>query len=323
MGIAYGPNVGHGYTKLVAIKDGRRLDPIVFPSIIAQASGRVAGALSATQRVQVNGLHYWTGDDTALSLTPITNLTQDRLTDPAFIPALVAGAIGRLGLSSPGACVSCLPASWSKDATKARELGARLRDGAPGVFAAVQIIGEPLAMAYSAILDDHGRIVGDTALQSGRILAIDLGHRTDDLAALHKLRPIDGSYETLPTGTASALVQIRSLLSAAFEREFTLAEVDQAVRAGAVRVSGRDRPLPKGWDKPLIDLGKKTAKLLVETIGRGTQYDAILLGGGGAASAPKIAPILRDFPDAIVVPEPQIAIALGCARLAVYLAGAR
>ncbi len=320
---SFGPNLGHGYTKLVVLRDGAMLSPVVFPSIIARATGRPAGALVKERRVTIAGQSYWTGDDARqLSANATTNLTQDRLDDPVFLPALLAGALDRAGLSgnARGVCVSCLPASWSKDASKARALGARLREGAPNVFDAIQIIGEPLAMAYAALLDNRGQIAGDVAIRDGRVAAIDLGHHTDDGAVVDRLRPVDSSYMTFPTGTARALIQVRNLFIAAFERNFTLDEVDHAVRDGAMRLNGKRVPLPQGWDRPIIEHGRAAAKQFVEVLGRGADLDAILIGGGGAVLEQKIAPFLDAFPSAIVVDMPQMAIALGCARMAAYIA---
>ena len=50
---------------------------------------------------------------------------------------------------------------------------------------------------------------------------------------------------------------------------------------------------------------------------RRERLDGILLFGGGAAERRKVEPVLRRFPHAVVVDEPQLAIARGYARTAV------
>lgn len=316
----HGPNIGHGYVKYLIIdKDGRELDPIVFPAAVARASGPIAGALTTIPTVALGGRHFWTGDDAQLASAAQTILGQERLADPLFIPALLAGALGRYGHlngSSTGVCVSGLPATWAEDVEKCRALGQRLRAGAPDVYRSITVIAEPLGLAYAALLDNHGQVAGDTALASARIGVVDLGHLTVDRSELLRLAPVKSSLDTYALGTKGPLGQIRARLSAHVDRELSLVETDQAIRAGVVRVAGRDLALPHGWDRPLCENGQAIRDRLVEAWGRGNQFEAILLGGGGAELPQLTEAIQASFPHAIVVDRPQTAIARGYARLA-------
>ena len=315
----HGPNIGHGFVKYVVIDaDGQELPPVVFPALVARAGRSVAGALTSTPAAHVAGGRWWTGEDALLAPSPLSLLAQERLADPAFLAALLAGALDRFGAlngAARGFCVTGLPASWAADPAKARMLGERLR-AATDTYARIRVIPEPLGLLYSVLLDNHGQIVGDPAQQTGRVAALDLGHHTDDFAILDRCRPVPSSLATYQLGTARALQQIRALLTATFERDFTLFEVDQAVRAGSVTIAGARRPLPRGWDRPLLDNGEALATRLVEALGRGADLDGFLLGGGGAESERKVAAIQRRFPHARVVDRPQLAIAVGYARLA-------
>jgi hypothetical protein len=131
MSAGHGPNLGHGYTKYVIIDQaGIELPPVIFPAVTARAGRQVSGALVRTETVEANGTCWWVGEDALLSPSPLTMLTQERLSDPAFIPALLRAALGRLGNlngSAGGYCVTGLPATWAADPTKARQLGDRLR----------------------------------------------------------------------------------------------------------------------------------------------------------------------------------------------------
>ncbi len=313
----HGPNIGHGYVKYIIIDaQGVELAPIVFPAQIARASAAVAGALASAPTVVIGDDAWWTGDDAALG-APRTMLAQDRLADPVFIPALVAGALerfGRLNGAASGACVTGLPATWSEDLPMAQALGARLRAG--GVYDRVRVIAEPLGLAYAAALDNHGQVAGDRAILDGRVGVVDLGHLTVDVAELLRLAVARGSYDTWQLGTAGPLRQIRAQLGAATERELSLAETDRAVRAGGVRVAGRLQELPDGWDRPLIERGEEVVARLREQWGRGGSLDAILVGGGGAELPQLAEAIRRAYPHAVVVDRPQTAIARGYARLA-------
>ena len=316
----HGPNIGHGYVKYIIISEtGQELEPIIFPSQVAHASGRVAGALLDAQTVAIGGMYFWTGDDTGLAPNAQTILSQERLSDPAFIPALIASAVQRFGHlngSSSGMCVSGLPATWADDREKCRQLGRLLRIGAPDMYERITVIAEPLGLAYAALLDNNGQVVGDSALARSRIGVVDLGHLTVDRSELYKLAPAKTAMDTYQLGTARPLSQIRARISAHVDRELTLIETDTAIRAGVVRVAGQDTPLPRGWDQPLLESGQAIRDRLVEAWGRGNQFEAILLGGGGA-EVPQITEAIRaSFRHAIVVEKPQTAIARGYARLA-------
>lgn len=216
----HGPNLGHGYAKYVVIDErGVELPPVVFPAVTAIAGRRVSGALVQVETVEVAGERWWVGEEALLSPSPLTMLSQQRLGDPAFIPALLRSALRRLGRlngSAAGYCVTGLPATWAADGEKARQLGERLR-AATGQYTGIRVIAEPLGLVYSALLDNHGEIVGDTALSSGTIAVVDLGHLTVDTAVIRQLAPVPSGLNTFSLGTAQPLRAIRAALSATFE----------------------------------------------------------------------------------------------------------
>ncbi|MBP1466181.1 ParM/StbA family protein [Candidatus Chloroploca sp. M-50] len=321
----HGPNIGHGYVKYVIIDaKGCELPPVIFPAMISPAGRSVTGALAHVATVRAGGGAWWSGEDALLAGSPLTILAQERLTDPVFLPVLLRSALHRLGAlngTARGVCVTGLPATWALDHAKARALGAHLRDAHSG-YSSIRVIPEPLGLVYAAALDNHGHLVGDPALLEGQIAVVDLGHHTVDLAVLRRLVPVPASLDTYHLGTSRPLQAIRARLSATFERELTLFETDQAVRAEALLVAGEPRSLPHGWDRPLLQHGEAIAARLVEAWGRGSQFDTILIGGGGAELAPLVTAIQQRFRHAQLVAQPQTAIARGYARLARRLGGA-
>jgi hypothetical protein len=322
MHAGHGPNIGHGYVKYVIIDDNGERE-IVAPAQIAPAQRRVAGALTTVPTVEIGGQSWWTGEDAQLGGSPITILSAERLNDPVFIPALVAGAtqqLGHLNGSASGVCVSGLPATWASDADRARELGKRLREGYPG-YTSIRIIPEPLGLVYAVLLDTEGRIVGDTALQTGTIGVVDLGHHSVDIAVIKKMLPVQSSLDTWLLGTARALSAIRAQLSAKTERELSLYDTDRAIRNGSLVVAGRNYALPMGWDRPLIELATQVVARLAENWGSGSHLDAIPIGGGGAELPIIVSAIQHRFRHAYAVERPQTAIARGYARLARRYAG--
>jgi len=322
----HGPNLGHGYTKYIVIDDeGVELPPVVFPAVTAPAGRRVSGALVQIPTVEAAGERWWVGEDALLSPSPLTLLAQERLADPAFIPALLRSALHRLGnlnSSAAGYCVTGLPATWSADADKARQLGDRLR-ATTNQYTGIRVIAEPLGLVYNTLLDNHGEIVGDTALNGGTVAVVDLGHLTVDTAVIRQLAPVPSSLNTFALGTARPLREIRAALSTTFECELTLHEADLAVRAGTLAVAGQPRSLPAGWDRSLLENGAAIAARLVEEWGSGAQFDVVLIGGGGAEEPRLVEAIRARFPHATSIERPQTAIARGYAKLARRLGRAR
>ncbi len=178
------------------------------------------------------------------------------------------------------------------------------------------MIAEPLAIVYARLLNNDGDVVGAPELQQGKVAVIDLGHHTVDVGVIDAMRPQPHTLATFQLGTAKPLAAIKQRLAARFEVDFSLHAVDQAVRTGTIKVAGKTIDLPQGWDQPLRDNGATIAVQLGELWGNGAQFDAILIGGGGSAVAAITHAILNQFAHADVIPEGQIAVALGYARLA-------
>ncbi len=318
---AHGDNHGHGFSKKIVIDpDGNELPPLIFPAQIAQAEGRSAGTIAAAEMVEVGGRHWWVGEDAERLGSPRVILTQDRLTDPVFIPALALAARSRMGLNDPatgGICVTGLPGSWAEDEALCHQLFARLRDAQPGYYTKVRVVAEQEALAFCVMLDNNGEMGGDARYREGRGLALDLGHNTDDAGKLDAARRVKGSFRTYPTGTARALSQIKNRFVAAFDRDFTIHEVDQAVRTGSVLLGGSRRvPLPNHWDRPILENAGTLVNNLQADYGKGNDLEYVLLGGGGALQEIKVEAIRGLYPFAQVVDDPQFAIARGYARFA-------
>lgn len=198
----HGPNIGYGYVKYVVIdKEGNELEPVVFPAMISRAGRSVAGAIARVHTVSAGGAQWWTGEDALLAPSPLTILAQERLSDPAFVPALLRSALKRLGNlngASSGVCVTGLPATWAADAEKARALGAHFRDAYSG-YSGIPVIPEPLGLVYAEALDNDGQVAGDPALLEGQVAVVDLGHHTVDVAVLRRLVPAPASLDTFAT----------------------------------------------------------------------------------------------------------------------------
>jgi hypothetical protein len=318
----HGLNIGNGYLKYLVVDElGRELPPVIFPALLAPAQQTVAGAVRQAAALTLpDGSRWWVGEDALLDESPRACLGVERLHDPHFIPALIRAACERLGdLAADGVCVTGLPATWMQERAKAQALGERLRAGTDR-YRRIQGIPEPLGMIYALVLDNDGEVAGDETLLTGDVAVIDGGHLTIDQAIVKGLVPLASGLRTWQLGTVKPLAQIAAQLSAHFDREFTPHAVDQIVRRGSVRIAGAERALPMHWDQPLIATGEAIAATLTASLGSGAQFDGILLGGGWALEERLTAPTLRCFPHATIVPDPQLSIARGYARLARRLA---
>ena len=324
---AHGLNIGHGYTKYIVINEqGEVLPPLVFPSQVAMAEDASAGAIVATATVEVGGVQWWTGEDAGRLGSPIVKLGHDRLTDPVFIPALALAARDRMGLNGCGEggyCVSGLPGSWAEDQDMCRTLFDQVKKALPNYFHKVLVIAEQEALCYARMLDNNGQVVGDSCYAEGRGLSLDLGHHTDDAGKLDHARRVKGSFNTYRTGTARALGQLKNLLMARFDRDFSLHDADVAVRNRSVTLGGgRRADLPRGWDSFFIDNATDLVNSLQLDYNNGGDLDYVLLGGGGALNEFKVDAIQKAYSFAEVVSDPsinddpQLAIALGYARVA-------
>ncbi len=320
----YGINPGHGYAKLVLLTDGHAPATITLPAVISPAQRQLAGAIRWVETVSFGDRQWWIGQDALIARDSRTALNQERVRDPVFIPVLVKGALERMELdgrrvrmdtvAQEALCVTGLPATWSVDRDLAQALVERLR--AAVRLRKVRVIAEPLGIVYAALLDNDGEIVGDEALQRGRVAVIDLGHHTLDIAVMQRMAPEPDSLATYQLGTARPLHRLQQRLAARYDlRELSLFAVDEAVRTGTLRVGAVRETLPSGWDTPLVENARSIVKHLEEAWGSGRQFDAILVGGGGAEVPALTEAIQAQFSHAQVLPDGQIAVALGYARL--------
>lgn len=315
-----GINVGHGYTKLYSF-GAAGVQSYSMPSLIAEAR-QTRDDLVKVETVRIGQQAFWVGTDAARAAARPA-FTQDRLYDPTYIPALVKAGLRRLGRPElelyDALVVTGLPATWATVREHAQAVAERLRAGAhPIPLGKVRVIAEPVGCVYAAMLTDSGEIVDDV-YRRGSVAVVDLGHGTVDTAVVTQLVTDQASLTTYQLGTVRPLTQLQQWLSGRTEVDFALHQVEGAVRTGQIHLAGRDEPLPDGWERPFAENGRLIAAKLEQSWGKGRQFDAIVLGGGGAEIPLLVAAIRDRFPHAAVIAEPQLAIARGYARYGRYL----
>ncbi|MCA0352024.1 MAG: ParM/StbA family protein [Chloroflexi bacterium] len=317
----HGANIGHGFVKYTINENGEE-QTTIFPAIVAPAASNAEGSLHDIPTVEVHGTLWWTGEHALLAPSPLSLRSQQRLYDRHIIPALVKGALQRLGQPTGGACVTGLPAAWIGERDLAVALAGRLRDAVPSGFfhgatlkTGIRVISEPLGALYGVLLDETGRIL-NLGYETGRIGVIDLGHNTVDACIVQALNVIPDSAISFELGSANPLQQLQTRISGRYNIDLTLHDVDQAVRKGYVRVAGEELDLPTGWERPWEANGQQVADAMVRAWGSGGKLDAIIIAGGGAELPILVRALQQRFRQAIVAPNPQTAIARGYARRA-------
>lgn len=305
-----GLNIGNSHVKAVIIDDkGRERVLPPFPSQIAAATSSSHG-IARVETTTYEGKPYWIGVDAELG-NPWTIYDQARLDNPLFIPILSRAAVERLACTESIVTFSCLPATWM---AKTKELIERIKEGASNI-ASGGILSEPVAAAYSVLLDANGNKTSDQVL-NGDIGIVDIGGGTVDCCVLHGMKDVHGSARTIRKGLVTALTSIQSLIAGQYNRELSLFATDTAVRDRAVNVAGRRTELPNGWDDTMLSLADSIVTFLDSQWGSGNQLDKILIAGGGGNEPLITDAIQRKYRHAEVLPDPQMAIARGCARRA-------
>jgi hypothetical protein len=192
------------------------------------------------------------------------------------------------------------------------------------VYVDPHVLAEPAAAALSVVLDANG--CPDRGLLEKAIAVADLGHRTLDIAVLHRGRVVDGSSRSTPAGGVLAYERwTREILEPTVglmtdsERAVVVSEV-AAGRAPVLR--GREVPASalarleeyRRWLSERVVADLRNALAAVE-------YDVLLLTGGLSGW---LEPELRDaYPHARIPPEPRWAVGEGGLRYLRYLARRR
>lgn len=318
----HGINVGFGSTKYYIIDSKGNGRGVTIPSLVAPAGDEIGG-MAKVQMAEVDGQKFWTGADAVDSPNQMSIMSEDRLSHPHFIPALVRTALenldrpldgGRTGYVAHG--IAGLPATWTRNPGYAKALGQRLRD-AWCYYGKLGVIAEPLALAYGVFLDNTGRVVDDVLTST--ILVVDIGHNTVDACVLKNGKVDGATLQTWNLGSRVPLGLVAARLGGELGETLNLHEVDDIVRNECITVRGIAQTLPDGWDEPLIANGQNIVTKLVEVWGKALRIDKVVIGGGGANQHRYTTHIIEQYPHTVVAEDPQEAPARGMARRAVMI----
>jgi hypothetical protein len=328
-----GANLGHGFVKFTVIKDGNVFRQTVFPSQIAPVNPMMAGGLIDPPPSVTLGEHeYWYGESAARhSKSALNNLTRERLEHPVLLPVLALAALNEMGLSHLNGStdmflVTGLPATQVNN-PNAAALVERLRSVMPWLAAnsgRILVTAEPLGALFAQLLNNEGEVVGDEALNQGRVAMLDLGLGTCDAGIVEGMQALGPNFTTWDElGVGKALHLLRSKWSSQLEMPLSMLQVDQAIRNGGMNFDGGWWSIPNDWTSEFVRLGEEVIARLREVWGAGKDINVMIAAGGGAAIPPLIETIQQAYPRLRVAEDPQYEISLGYARRAVNQAKER
>ena len=279
-------DVGYGNTKYSTVDTAGNIHFKAFRSLAptAETADISAGAMRKrdTVRISVGGISYEIGPDAELA----TDARHSHIFDDSYATrpeyrALCLGALSYIQTPRIDVLVVGLPVSRVEaHATQLRaELSGRhkLDGGASVEVKRVIVVAQPVGGAlYTALSSgQYNRFREQTTL------TIDIGAGTNDALVSRGLQALPKRCATHPGGTDAMLLRLADAAKARHGFECSALTLDQALRTGVLRVSGRVYPLLPllASTKPVVD---QAINALMSRIGTVTDIDRIVLIGGGA-----------------------------------------
>ena len=283
MGIIVGADVGNQDSKFYS--GGKS---IVIPSYACQERLREIDNITEEYHLRINGKMWWTGDLARMEYGS-REIEKNKLMRDSNLPLLLTG-ISLLMAEQPELLVSVVggtPISDYSDCTLTlREIIKNTWNteicGKRKTMHIIDVLTMPegASVGFYLVLDDKGKAHSKPDV----LRIIDIGSKTINFASFRKMRYIASESGTLPFGTTSA--QIETYKRVASKIDILPDEVkpdDESLYNLSVRARSEINKWWRSWDE-------------------------VNLAGGGAE-------LLRDILPYPVVPNPQIASAIGNYRV--------
>ncbi|MBN1888077.1 MAG: ParM/StbA family protein [Thermoflexales bacterium] len=321
-----GIDAGFGFTKIIVILNGR-LRTFVFPSVLGLAESTVEFSVAGGSRrkpstATFKGTPYFYGEDAILQ-SRVTTGRQDRDrigSDEELLLALIA--LARLDITRAH-IVTGLPVAWLRDKDKLirtwtgthqlafgkRELAITIEN--------VTVIPQPLGGYYSWALDNAGQPAQSKEMLNGALGLLDIGWNTSDLTGLRAIRPVQQWCGGEQVGMRRVIEIIDARLRAEHGITRRPHNLDAALRDGqAVTVYGQPVDVSGIAQQARAMVAADIQAAATRLWGSADAFDRVLIFGGGAAGLSN--ELRKAFPhNGVLLPQPELANALGFARLAV------
>ena len=301
-----GIDLGFGFTKAT---NGNR--ELVIKSVIGEPEatygGQVGGLLDDAEHLHLEfddmGLFVGELAERQSALRAFT-LDQDRFISEAAKPLALAVASVLGDPREPIKLVTGLPISTYRDrgADLAEILQGRhsfvrvdRQGGRQRVvvdFTDVEVIPQPFGSLYNTMLGADGS-VADASIQRGKVGVVDVGFHTADFTVADRTALLDRASASVESGIGRAFSVISAKLREKSGVSVELYRLHEAMQRRRVKVHGNDYDLGRLIEHVLGQLATDLASEANRLWSDEWDMDAILVtGGGGAALAPYITPLL-------------------------------
>ena len=331
-----GVDLGYGFVKA---SDGKK--DRIFPSVVGQARTLRYITDESPEQNLINNLHvvvddreYFVGDlANRQSDVVLFSLNENRM-DERISKVLLSTVLALLaeGRATNYNIVTGLPVGYFTETKQAltqlykgRQTITLKRNQNPVqdytlMVNEVKVLPEPFGSLFDLILDYSGNIV-DENLAASKVGIIDVGFRTTDYIVVDNLENIDRLSGSSTTALSTAYVLISELLKEEFKISKPIYQLDQIVRSGSIRISGKTYNLEEIKKHAF---GVVAEKLITEINSLWTnkwELDMVFItGGGGVALAEYLMP---HFENSLLTKEAQFANVYGFRKLAQRLFGNR
>lgn len=317
-------------TKIVLIASGRM---VRIPSQIRSGEHNqinLSGAKTAVEGYTTDAGAFVVGDID----TSDTTRQDDYPTSPAN-RVLVTHALRHAGLTEGQAVYACsgLPVNrfylglhLNKELIKAKRANLKRNDvkavdGSPvPVITRHEVVSEAIAAWFDIILRRvGGALQPDTDAAQMKTAIIDMGGRTVDIAVIQNYNLDTSRSSTIEVGMLNVQEKVQQLLESQFRSPLTVAQVNQAMNTGAVRMFGESRDVRDLVESAKADIVPSIRAEVKRRLGTAADIDQVVFAGGTAAA-------LRDhldgwYPHQTISDEPAFANARGMAKYAEYILG--
>lgn len=171
----------------------------------------------------------------------------------------------------------------------------------------VMVMPQPVGALYSQTLTPAGEINAEYLPESTGV--VDVGTYTVDISLEKRgefIGPRSGSAES---GVYTARARIAEALEKELREKPSEAVIDEVLRSGCVKVQGKLRDYRRVVEESLKPLRQSTLALIQSLWQNASFVDSILVVGGPAPAVHGA--IRKQYPQAVLHPDPQLAIVQG------------
>jgi len=328
--LVIGLDVGRSAVKVVA-RYGKQSEELIYPAAVMPARAMMPTARlqadAERDTVQVDGQMLWVGE-TAQSQGWAESVVFNKAKDwylRSEYAALVKSALGRL-------IAKGLPAE-SEDALIVVGMPAReymeqgdvaMRDAVKAVAGAAEVMVQPQPMGafFRHVLNERGELSGSGSPHELSFAVVEIGRETTDYCTIYQGEVVVSGAGS-SAGLGSAIPRLQEFLADRHGfKGLTEPEAELAFTTKTLRYYGKvidvSKEIAEAVEQTLVpDMATNIRLLLPEA--RARNLTGVLVAGGGAEWA--YPALSKEFPHALLIESPRMAVADGFARFAAMTGG--